>query len=210
MRTRVKICGITNEDDARVAVEAGADALGFVFFEGSPRCLELERARAIIETVPPFVSKVGVFVNAPLEQILGTVCGCGLDTVQLHGEETPKFAASVTFAACYKAFRVQHAGALIELTAYRTCGWLLDGYVAGQRGGTGASFDWDIAQTASKLGRPVILAGGLTHENVESAVRRVRPYAVDVSSGVESSPGRKDESKVRWFVEAATKCWAKD
>ncbi len=208
LRTRVKICGITNEADARLAVEAGADAVGFVFFERSPRYLGVEEARKIIHGLPPFVSKVGVFVNATVEQIRATVFGCGLDTVQLHGEETPEFAASITFATCYKAFRVQNESALTQLSAFGTCAWLLDSYVPGQMGGTGEMFNWDIAQAAIRLGRPVILAGGLTPENVCRAVCQVRPYAVDVSSGVEATPGRKDPKKVRLFVEEAIKGWA--
>ncbi len=208
LRTRVKICGITNEADARLAVDAGADALGFVFYEKSPRRLGLEEAKRIIDGLPPFVSKVGVFVNATLEQIRGTVFGCGLDTGQLHGEETPEFAAAISFAKCYKAFRVQDEGALTQLAAFGTCAWLLDSYVPGQMGGTGERFNWDIAKAAIELGRPVILAGGLTHENVCRAVRQVRPYGVDVSSGVEASPGRKDPHKVRRFVEEAIKDWA--
>lgn len=208
LRTRVKICGITNETDARLAVDAGADSVGFVFFEKSPRCVGVEEARRIIDGLPPFVSKVGVFVNATLDQIRGTVVGCGLDAVQLHGDETPEFAATISFAKCYKAFRVQDAGALEQLPAFHTCAWLLDSYVRGQMGGTGESFNWDIARAAVGMGRPVILAGGLTHENVCRAVRQVRPYGVDVSSGVEASPGRKDPHKVRMFVQEATKGWA--
>lgn len=208
MRIRVKICGITNETDARLAVDAGADAVGFVFFEKSPRCVSVEEAKRIIDGLPPFVSKVGVFVNATLDRIRGTLVGCGLDTVQLHGDETPEFAAAISFAKCYKAFRVQNAGALEQLPAFGTCAWLLDSYVPGQMGGTGESFNWDIGRAAVEMGRPVILAGGLTHENVGLAVRRVRPYGVDVSSGVEASPGRKDPRKVRMFVEEAIKGWA--
>ncbi len=208
LRTRVKICGITNEADARLAVDAGADALGFVFYEKSPRCIGVEEVRRIIDGLPPYISKVGVFVNATLEQIRATVFGCGLDSVQLHGEEPPEFAAQITFAKCYKAFRVRNEAALASLPAFRTCAWLLDSYVAGQMGGTGERFNWDIAWAAVELGRPVILAGGLTHENVCQAVRQVRPYAVDVSSGVEATPGRKDPDKVRKFVGEAIKGWA--
>lgn len=191
-----------------MAVDAGADALGFVFFEKSPRCVSVDAVKRIIEGLPPFVSKVGVFVNATLVQIQETVVECGLDTVQLHGDETPEFVSAISFARCYKAFRIQSEESLTQLGAFRTCAWLLDSYVPGQMGGSGEVFNWEFAKSAVQLGRPVILAGGLQSENVGGAIRQVRPYAVDVSSGVEAAPGRKDPDKVRQFVREAIKGWA--
>jgi phosphoribosylanthranilate isomerase len=202
MSVRVKICGITQAEDARVAVAAGADALGFMFWEQSARRLSVEAAAAICREVPPFVSKVGVFVDAALADIRRAVEACRLEAVQLHGEETPEFCAQCV-APVIRAFRVRGPETLAELAGYPTAAWLLDSHVAGQRGGTGVGFEWAWAAEAVKLGRPVILAGGLTPENVAAAVREVRPFAVDVSSGVEVAPGRKDPEKVRAFVRAA-------
>lgn len=202
MNVRVKICGITSVADALGAVEAGADALGFMFHPSSPRAVTAAQAAAIIRELPPFVSRVGVFVNARAPLLRETARTAGLDTLQLHGEETP---AECTGLGCpvIKAFRVRDAESLTGLLAYRTAAWLLDSYVPGVRGGTGARFNWELAVQVVRLGRPVILAGGLTPENVAQAVAKVRPYGVDVSSGVESSPGRKDLTRMRDFVAAA-------
>jgi phosphoribosylanthranilate isomerase len=202
MSVRVKICGITRAEDARVAVAAGADALGFMFWEESPRRLSVEAAAAICRGLPPFVSKVGVFVNAEPADIREAIAACRLEAVQFHGDETPEFCAQFA-GPVIRAFRVRGPETLAVLAGYATAAWLLDSHVAGQRGGTGATFHWAWAAKAVKLGRPVILAGGLTPENVAAAVREVRPYAVDVSSGVEAGPGRKDAEKVRAFVRAA-------
>ncbi len=202
MSVKVKICGITNAPDALTAAEAGADALGFMFYEPSPRNVSLATAAEIIRQLPPFVAKVGVFVNADEATVRAAIQTCGLDTLQFHGEETPEFCATFSVKTL-KAIRVQDAATLQQLPGYLTNAWLLDSFVPGQPGGTGAKFNWDLAVEAQKLGRPIILAGGLTPENVAGAVRRVRPYAVDVSSGVESVPGRKDHVKVRVFIRAA-------
>jgi phosphoribosylanthranilate isomerase len=202
MSVRVKICGITRWDDALAAVEAGADALGFVFCEASPRCVTVSVAARIVEGLPPFVAKVGLFVNAPEAQIRRVAGACGLDTLQLHGEEPPEFCQRFT-VKWIKAFRMRDESSLQALSAYRAAAWLLDSYVPGKAGGTGERFNWDLARRAAQICPRVILAGGLTPENVAEAVRRVRPYAVDVSSGVEREPGIKDEQKVRAFIEAA-------
>jgi phosphoribosylanthranilate isomerase len=200
MSVRVKICGITSGDDALAAVDAGADALGFIFYEKSPRYVPFNAARDIIRVVPPFVAKVGVFVN-PMEEAVRRALGeCGIDTLQFHGDETPEFCQAFAPLKVYKAFRIQNLESLASLPSYRTDAWLLDGFAADRLGGTGATFNWDLAVEAKKLGRPIILAGGLTAENVAEAVRRVRPFAVDVSSGVESAPGKKDHRMVRDFV----------
>lgn len=201
MRTKVKICGITRLSDALAAVEAGADALGFMFFAGSKRNIAPAAAAQIIRALPPFVAKVGVFVNASADTVRATVAECGLDTLQFHGEETPEFCRQFAPLKVVKAFRIQNADSLKPLPEYAVDAWLLDSYVAGQRGGTGEKFNWDLAAQAKELGRPVILAGGLTPENVADAVQQVWPYGVDVSSGVESAPGQKDAGMVRRFVE---------
>lgn len=203
MCVRVKICGITNVADALLAVEAGADALGLMFYRHSPRCLATSAAAEIVRALPPFVARVGVFVNAGEAEARHVAAECGLDTLQFHGEEPPEFCARFAPLKVYKAFRVRDRNSIAELPKYATDAWLLDSFVPGQRGGTGACFHWELAVEAVKLGRPVILAGGLTPENVAEAVRQVRPFAVDVSSGVESAPGRKDAAKVRAFIAAA-------
>lgn len=199
MSVKVKICGITNLADAQAAVEAGADLLGFVFYEKSPRHVTVRTAREIVRQLPPSVAKVGVFVNAPDELITQALGECGLNVLQFHGEEAP--ADCVKFGVMsMKAFRVRDAESLRALPAYPTDAWLLDAYTADVRGGTGATFNWDLAVEAVKFGRPIFLAGGLTADNVAEAVRRVRPFAVDVSSGVEIAQGKKDHAMVRTFV----------
>jgi phosphoribosylanthranilate isomerase len=203
MPVRVKICGITNVQDALAAVDAGADALGFVFYEQSPRHLSYQSAGEIIRALPPFVAQVGVFVNVDEVTIRRAVLETGVDTLQFHGDESPEFCHKFATLKVYKAFRIQSTGSLAALRGYATDAWLLDSFVADQRGGTGAPFNWDLAVQAVKLGRPVILAGGLTPENVAQAVQTVRPFAVDVSSGVESRPGKKDHAKVRAFIQSA-------
>jgi phosphoribosylanthranilate isomerase len=202
MNTIVKICGITSAGDALAAVNAGADALGFMFWPGSRRLVSLANAATIIRSLPPSVAKVGVFVDPVEEEVRRTIAECGLDTVQFHGEETPEFCRRFGLPV-FKAFRIRDAASLKALPAYSQEVWLLDSYVAGQPGGTGASFDWDVAVAAVKLGGRVILAGGLTPENVAEAVRKVRPYGLDVSSGVESEPGKKDPETMRAFIAAA-------
>ena len=202
MNVKVKICGITNAEDAVAAVDAGADALGFMLYPPSPRGVTREVAAQIIRQLPPFVAKVGVFVNPSEEEVRLAITGCGLDTLQFHGEESPEFCRQFGLKTL-KAFRVQGLETLKLLPTYSTMAWLLDSFVAGTRGGTGNTFNWDIAMQAVKLGGRVILAGGLTPDNAAEAVRKVRPFALDVSSGVESVPGRKEAAKVRAFIAAA-------
>jgi phosphoribosylanthranilate isomerase len=184
-----------------MAVQAGADALGFVFFEKSPRFVDRERAAAIIAGIPPLVQVVGLFVNAPLDLVHETADRCGLDIIQLHGEESPAYCDSVR-RRVMKAFRVRGMESLATMQDYRVAGYLLDAYSPNSYGGTGERFDWDCAVAAKGRG-PIILAGGLDPGNVASAVTGVAPFAVDVSSGVESSPGRKDPEKVKNFVKNA-------
>lgn len=202
MTVRVKICGITSIDDAEAAVEAGADALGLVFYEGSPRCVTLEKATEISAVLPVSVARVGVFLDAEEEFVREVIDAVGLDTIQLHGTETPEYCARFELVSVWKAFRMEGAESLNGLEAYATSAWLLDSYVPGQPGGTGARFNWDLAVAAKEFGRPIVLAGGLTPENVRDAIERVQPWGVDVSSGVERAPGRKIAARMKAFVEA--------
>jgi phosphoribosylanthranilate isomerase len=196
---QVKICGITSLEDAHAAVDAGADALGFVFYPPSPRCITPEQAEQIIRTLPPFVTTVGLFVDVTLATVSETLARCGLDCAQLHGRETPEFCRQIS-RPVIKAFRIKNAESLTHVPDYHVSAYLLDAYVEGALpGGTGASFSWELAARAKPYG-PVILAGGLTPENVEIAIAHVRPYGVDVSSGVERAPGVKDHRKVRQFI----------
>ena len=204
MSTRVKICGITRHEDAQVAVQAGAAALGWVFVPGTPRYVSVEHAAAIVQEVPPMVTRVGLFVDADPAWILQVIQEVGLDTIQLHGEESPEFCRQFRGKVkVMKAFRVRGPETVERLSDYSTAAdaFLLDAYVPGVAGGTGATFDWTQAVAARSVGRPIILAGGLTPENVAEAVRRVQPFAVDVSSGVEASPGKKDPAKVLRFLQ---------
>ena len=202
MPVKVKICGITNLPDGMAATDAGADALGFVFYDQSPRAISVEAAAVLIRQLPPFVMKVGVFVNAPEDLVVRAIRECGLSLLQFHGDETPEYCLQFGLMSM-KAFRIRDAASLQALSGYRTEAWLLDAYSPDRPGGTGETFNWDLALEAQTLGRPIFLAGGLTPENVAEAVRRARPYAVDVSSGVEAAPGRKDHAKVRAFIQAA-------
>jgi phosphoribosylanthranilate isomerase len=202
MPVKVKICGLTNAPDALAAAQAGADALGFVFYDQSPRRVSVEAAAAIIPSLPPFIVKVGVFVNAPEDLVFRAIRQCGLNLLQFHGDEPPEYCLQFGLMSM-KAFRIRDAASLDALPNYKTDSFLLDAFAPDKLGGTGHTFNWDLAIAAQKFGRPIFLAGGLTPENVAEAVRRVRPYAVDVSSGVESAPGQKDHAKVKAFISAA-------
>ncbi|MCI0626829.1 MAG: phosphoribosylanthranilate isomerase [Acidobacteria bacterium] len=193
---RVKICGITNLDDARAAIDFGADALGFNFYKRSPRYIEPANAKPIIEALPPLISLVGIFADefSP-ERILSIAHAIGVGTIQLHGSESPEYVKKISEVRIIKAFRVDERFDLTQLAAYRVGAYLLDAYDAKQLGGTGQTFNWDVAVQAKQHGR-VILAGGLTAENVADAILQVRPYAIDVCSGAESKPGRKDLQKM--------------
>jgi phosphoribosylanthranilate isomerase len=200
----VKICGITNLEDAQAAAQAGANALGFIFYDRSKRGVTPEQATAIIRAAPASIVKVGVFVDAAEEFVQHTLRECGLDLLQFHGNETPEYCAQFGVMTM-KAFRVKGPECIVRCAEYATDAFLLDTYSDHQLGGTGECFNWDLVEDAKKLGRPVFLAGGLTPENVGEAIRQARPYGVDVASGVEISPGRKDHAKVRSFIENAKK-----
>jgi len=186
--------------DAVAAVEAGADALGFMFFEQSKRNISFVTAAEIIRELPPFVSKVGVFVNATQDTVWQAIQQTGIDTLQFHGEESPEFCASFAPLKTIKAFRVRNRDILKDCDRYRGHAWLLDSYVDGALGGTGVTFDWNVAEEATKLNPHVILAGGLKVDTVTDALWKVRPFAVDVSSGVESAPGKKDHAMMSEFI----------
>lgn len=199
MTTRIKICGITNLDDARLAVDLGADMLGFIFYPQSRRSVTRETAAQICRQVN--VEKIGVFVNESAPVIQATLTACGLTGIQFHGDEPPSFCRQFA-AKAIKALRVRDAAALQTAAEYDVDALLLDTYTAAQHGGTGQTFDWSLAVQAKSFGRPIILSGGLTPENVREAIATVQPDAVDVASGVEQAPGRKDPEKLRRFIEA--------
>jgi phosphoribosylanthranilate isomerase len=201
MRTRIKVCGITCLDDALQAVDLGVDALGFVFWPGSPRCVSLRQAAQIAAALPPFVATVGVFVNQPLDRVAAMASGVGLSAVQLHGDEAPGTWGRVP-GRCIKAIGVGPGFDAAAVASWPPEVWpLLDAHDPARRGGTGRAVDWDVAAEVSRA-RRVILAGGLDASNVREAVARVRPFAVDVSSGVEREPGVKDPVRLRAFVES--------
>ena len=204
MLTKIKICGITNLEDAQAAVALGADALGFVLAEEGKkrgRYIAPEEAYAIIEQLPPFVTTVAVTVNARFDQVAQYLAY--FDVVQFHGDEAPEDIPLNQVAI--KAFRTSPDLTIEMMQRYETRAWLLDAHVPGERGGTGAVSDWAFAQAAVATGKPVVLAGGLTPKNVGEAVRSVRPYAVDVSGGVEAAPGKKDQERIREFIEHVRK-----
>jgi len=201
---RIKICGLTDPGEAREVACLGVDAIGLVFAR-SPRKVEPETARAIVAALPPLVQSVGVFVNETAEDIRRMVDFCGLDLVQLHGEEPPDVCAAL-FPRVIKAVRVRSREDIVRAVPYRDVvrGFLLDAHSEKGHGGTGETFDWNLAIEAREvLSRPIVLAGGLRPENVREAVGMVRPWGIDASSGVETSPGRKDLYRVRSLVEAA-------
>jgi phosphoribosylanthranilate isomerase len=195
---RIKICGITNWEDARLAVELGADALGFIFTE-SPRRVTPEQAAAITGQLTPPVCKIGVFLDHQEEEVKAIAECCRLDGLQLHGQETPAYCKRFR-QKVIKAFRIRDATDLKALSLYEVDAFLLDTYHESLAGGTGKTFDWNLAVEAKKHGK-IILSGGLNPDNVFSAITKVKPYAVDVSSGVEASPGKKDPVKLKAFIE---------
>jgi phosphoribosylanthranilate isomerase len=200
--TVVKICGITNLEDALGAVAAGADALGFNFYPASPRYIAPAAARAIIAHLPPKTLTVGVFVNEPRERLLETVSATGIAAVQLHGDESPAYCETLGETFVIKALRVGADFDVAETQRYAVGAVLLDAADRKVRGGTGKVIDWSVARAAREQVAKLFLAGGLSHENVREALIAVNPYAVDACSGLELTPGRKDSERVRWFVAA--------
>jgi phosphoribosylanthranilate isomerase len=202
---KVKICGITNADDAAAAVEAGADALGFMFYAKSPRCVEAPLVKRMVAGLPPFVLPVGVFVNEEAKKVRDLMDECGLALAQLHGDETAAYCENLG-RPLLKAFRLRGPADLLSLAEFKgragVRGFVVDAFSVAAYGGTGEVADWALAAEVAKHA-PVLLAGGLTAANVREAIEKVRPYGVDVSSGVEASPGKKDRAKLQAFIQAA-------
>ena len=195
---KVKICGITNKEDALYAVECGADALGFIFYEKSPRYIAPDNAKTIIAALPPFVTTVGVFVNKDFNDIRDITLLTGVTVVQLHGDESPSY-CNLVEGKLIKAIRVKNDSSIEGLKKYDVDTFLLDSFDKNSFGGSGLTFDWKLAEKAKQYGK-IILAGGLTPDNVEEAVKKVAPYGVDVNSGVEKKPGIKNKNKVKEFI----------
>jgi phosphoribosylanthranilate isomerase len=198
---RVKLCGVTRLEDVLLGVELGVDAFGFNFVEDSPRRITPAQARDLCAAVPPFTSRVGVFADQPPRSMEATALLAGLTCLQLHGDETPESCRAISLP-WYKAHRVREDFVPESVSLYRTSTCLLDGYDPGRKGGTGRIFDWSVARLTSAYAR-VIVAGGLTPSNVADAIAAARPYAVDVNSGVESAPGRKDRGLLSEFMRRA-------
>ncbi len=198
--TKIKICGITNLNDAKIAVDYGADAIGFVFAE-SVRKVNREKVKAIVRKLPPFVTFVGLFVNETAKNIENICSCCDLNVVQLHGKEPPGFLDKLKHYKVIKAFRIKNERDIDPINRYKSDAVLLDGYAENKMGGSGTSFDWNIVKKL-KTSRPVIIAGGLTHLNVSRAIKIAKPYGVDVSSGVEIKPGKKDRKLIKKFIDA--------
>ena len=202
---KIKICGITNANDAAQAVASGADALGFVLYRKSPRFVEPATVRELVADLPPFVLSVGVFVNESAEVVRNLMDQCGLSLAQLHGDETAAYCEQLGRPAL-KALRLKDRGSFLALAEFQgranIRGFVIDAFSDQAYGGTGHTADWTLAAEAAKAA-PILLAGGLTPANVFQAIQSVRPYGVDVSSGVEAAPGRKDPAKVKAFIESA-------
>ncbi len=202
---KIKICGITNAEDAQAVVEAGADALGFVFYHKSPRFVEARLVKQIVAELPPFVLPVGIFVNEDVKVVRDLMDECGLALAQLHGDENASYCETLA-RPVLKAIRLHNRDSLLAVGEYigraQVRGFVLDAFSENAYGGTGLAADWPLAAEVAKAS-PVLLAGGLTPENVQEAIRTVRPYGVDVSSGVEASPGKKDHAKIQAFIQAA-------
>ena len=199
MKVKVKICGITNPRDARAAVEAGTDALGFIFYKKSPRYVKPQIARGIVEGLPPFVTPVGVFVNSTQQEIKNICCLTNITTVQLHGDEPPSFCRKLKGYKIIKAFRLAEKFRFKSVSSFPVDAYLFDTYQKNSYGGTGKSFDWGRIK-GKRFNRPVIVSGGLNVKNIARALTVFKPYAVDVSSGVEKAPGLKDHRLVGRFI----------
>ncbi len=199
--TKVKICGITSAADALAAAAYGASALGFIFYKQSPRHVTVEDARGILTDMPPFIKKIGVFVNEDSKVVNEIADRTSLDLIQLSGDETPGYCKGLN-RPYIKTIRVRNRESLNGINEYDTRYTLFDTHSKGNYGGTGKVFDWDLIQDLPLEKRYIILSGGLNPENVKGAVKRIKPYAVDVASGVERLPGKKDHEKMKDFIEA--------
>ena len=201
---KIKICGITNTEDAKVAWESGADALGFILYAQSPRYVDPQTVKTIVSGLPPFIVSVGIFVNESSKTVQNIMEKCGLTYAQLHGDETPEYCETLD-RPILKALRLKDRSSFLSLAEYRgragVKGFVVDAFSESSYGGTGQTTDWSLAAEVARAA-PILLAGGLTPENVQDAIAQVHPYGVDVSSGVEVRPGKKDHDKVRAFIRA--------
>ena len=197
---KVKICGITNLEDARDSVKAGCNALGFVFYKKSPRYIEPDKAKAIIERLPKNIIKIGVFVNGKEKEIKKVARLCRLDMLQFHGDESPEFCKRFKGYKIIKAFRVKDKINLSKISIYKTFAYLFDTFVKSRIGGTGKSFNWKLLDALDRISCPVFLSGGLNAKNVKEAIKKVKPAWVDASSSLEIRPGKKDRNKIREFI----------
>ena len=198
----IKICGITNLEDAQNAVLFGADAIGLVFAD-SPRKITPSKAKEIIDQIGKSAIKVGVFVNEPIDNVKETVKFCGLDAVQLHGDESPDYCAKLKISKVIKAFRMKDETSLLSMKDYNgVFAYLLDSFSKDRYGGTGKAFDWSLAVKAKVLGKPIILSGGIGLDNIQDAIKAVRPYGIDISSSVEREPGKKDTFLMKRLIYA--------
>ncbi|MCA9471004.1 MAG: phosphoribosylanthranilate isomerase [Nitrospirales bacterium] len=204
MIPKIKICGITNLEDAQTAIREGADALGFIFHSQSPRFVEVNMVKSIVNQLPPFIIPIGVFVNEGLTIVRNMMDQCGLAVAQLHGDETPSYCETLG-RPVLKGIRLKDRSSFLSLAEYKgragVRGFVIDAFSESEYGGTGKVADWNLAQEAAEVA-PILLAGGLTPDNVQEAIKKVHPYGVDVSSGVEASPGKKDRTKVKAFIQA--------
>lgn len=201
---KIKVCGITNLEDALYAAKLGADALGFIFYKKSKRYIEPDEAKKIIDKLPPFITKVGVFVNENTSELIEAKRIAGFDIFQLHGDEPPHFCSKIP-GKYIKALRVNGEKSFNDIESFGTEYFLFDTYSKEEYGGTGETFNWDLLDNSYLKDKFVILSGGLTSNNISEAIKKINPYAVDVSSGVEMSPGKKDHDKLKKFFEAVRK-----
>ena len=200
---KVKICGITNSEDALLSVRSGCDALGFVFYKKSPRYIPPEKAAQIIKRLPSEVIKIGVFANSREKTIRWIAQLCRLDALQFHGSESPEFCRRFKDKKIIKAFRVKDKSSLKNILKYKVFAFLFDAFSWSRIGGTGKKFNWDFVRHIDGITRPIFLSGGLNEKNVNRAIKAVHPDWVDASSSLEASPGKKDRDKVKSFVIAA-------
>jgi phosphoribosylanthranilate isomerase len=207
--TQIKICGITNMEDASYVATCGADAIGFIFYPKSPRYVAPERVKTIIETLPTKITTVGVFVNHDVAEVKETINFCGLDMVQLHGNESPAYCGQFPRSQVIKAFALRTENDLENMREYPVKAMLVDAYNPQRYGGTGERSDWILAAKA-KATHPLILAGGLSMTNIQEAIEHTSPHAVDINSGAEISPGRKDHVKVKTIINLVHQLGGKD
>ncbi|MDD5595039.1 MAG: phosphoribosylanthranilate isomerase [Candidatus Omnitrophica bacterium] len=200
---KVKICGITNLEDARVSVAAGCDALGFLFYKKSPRYISVQKAKEIIKDIPKNIIKIGVFVNATEKSIKQVAKECGLDILQFHGNESPEFCKKFKHYKIIKVFRIKNKSSLKDVLKYKVFAYLFDTFSKSKLGGTGKKFNWKLVTQLDNLKQTIFLSGGLDEKNVQAAIRAVHPQWVDASSSLEALPGKKDYRRVRKFIAAA-------